>query len=153
MKYRSPDLDKLSRKELIEVIDELKEFGIPFNNAYLNHSTSGLLFGLGRIQELYKTTTGFTYNLIVGEDISSIIVLSIPELDKIYWRNIDEFSNTLTWKNEHILLTKDWSEISEKLFHGLAENDCLIRHSEFSDEIYDHVSEFTVHYRLEDLES
>jgi hypothetical protein len=152
MKYRSPDLDKLSRNELIEVIDELKEFGIPFIHAYLNHSTSGLLFGLKRIQELYKTSKVKLYTVdAISFGCAEIVVMFIPELNKAFWQNFNEFSEY--YIHENILLTKHWEEIPGKVHQSLVECDCLNPYSVLSDDTFEDITEFTVHYRLYDLES
>ena len=154
MKYRSPDLDKMSRDEIIEAIEELDEFGVCLKPvSYSNIESYMLLTILQFLQDSYKTAKATVYNVFIGDGISSIYILSIPDLDKIYCQNIDEFSNTSNWKNEHILLTNDWVEMPDAIYQSFMENECLVVHKEFSDETFDYVSEFTVHYRLEDLQS
>jgi hypothetical protein len=152
MKYRSPDLDKLSRKELIEVIDELKSFGIKCPSYYLDRSTSELVFALTCLQDGYTLEKVKLYTVdAISFGCAEIVVMFIPGLNKAFWQNFNEFSEY--YIHENILLTKHWEEIPSKVYQSLVECDCLNPYSVLSDDTFNDITDFTVHYRLDDLKS
>lgn len=152
MKYRSHDLVKLSRNELIEVIDELKSFGIKCPSYYLNRSTSELVFALTCLQDGYTIEKVKLYTVAaISFGCAEIVVMFIPGINKAFWQNFHEFSEYNI--HENILLTKHWGEIPGKVYQSLVECDCLEPYSVLSDETYTDITEFTVHYRLDDLKS
>ena len=153
MKYRSPDLDKMSRDEIIEALKELNEFGVCLKPVlYRNLESFRLLTILQCVQDSYKTAKVQLYTI---DDISfscaEIVVMYIPEVNKAFWQNFNEFSECDI--KENILLTRHWKETPEKVYQSLVECDCLKPYSVLSDDTFNDITDFTVHYRLEDLQS
>ena len=146
MLYQSPNIATLTRSQILETITELRSFGIDFNCS-ISHNDQTLKYHLQCVQDQYETFSACVYTVKdLSSQYSDVKVIHIPEVSLFYWQCYDEVSDTHTWKNENILLTDDWKEISSELFKALLEAHQLEPYTVLSDDTFENIGVFTVHH-------